>query len=47
MQQIKPTLVLTIICVVVSTLLVLANSMTAQKIVEAQQEALNESLVSV
>jgi electron transport complex protein RnfG len=47
MSQIKPTLVLTLICIIVSALLVFANAITEGKIAEAEQQALNESLVSV
>lgn len=47
MDKIKPTLVLTLICIIVSALLVFANALTVDKIAEAEQEALNESLVSV
>lgn len=47
MEKIKPTLVLTLICIIVSTLLVFANAITKDKIVQAEQEALNSSLVSV
>lgn len=47
MDKIKPTLVLTLICIIVSCLLVFANAITKDKIVQAEQEALNKSLVSV
>jgi electron transport complex protein RnfG len=47
MSQIKPTIVLTLICIIVSALLVFANAITEGKIAEAEQEALNTSLVSV
>lgn len=47
MEKIKPTLVLTLICIIVSALLVFANSITKDKIAQAEADALNNSLVSV
>ena len=46
-EKIMPPLVLTLICVIVSGLLVLANAATKDKIKAAQEEKLNNSLVEL
>ena len=43
-EKIMPPLVLTLICVIISGLLVLANAATKDKIAQAQQDKLNTSL---
>ena len=43
-EKIMPPLVLTLICVIISGLLVLANAATKDKIAQAQQDKLNSSL---
>lgn len=47
MNNIKPPLVLALVCVAVSGLLAFANELTAPRIAKAQEEKLSQSLVEV